>query len=145
MGLTRKAKRGQHKLPPIDGDFYDLSLKLTPEQREIQLKVRNFMEDEVRPIANEYWKKAEFPQQIIPKLATLNIAGIAYKGYGCPEQNFVMEGIIAIEMARVDVSMSTFFGVHSGLAMGSIYLCGSEEQKLEWLPKMQRMEAIGAF
>merc|ERR1711974_198448 len=47
--------------------------------------------------------------------------------------------------ARVDVSMSTFFGVHSGLAMGSIYLCGSEEQKLEWLPKMQRMEAIGAF
>lgn len=143
--LTRKAKRGQHKLPPIDGDFYDLSLKLTPEQREIQLKVRNFMEDEVRPIANEYWKKAEFPQQIIPKLATLNIAGIAYKGYGCPEQNFVMEGIIAIEMARVDVSMSTFFGVHSGLAMGSIYLCGSEEQKLEWLPKMQRMEAIGAF
>ena len=56
-----------------------------------------------------------------------------------------MEGIIAIEVARVDVSMSTFFGVHSGLAMGSIYLCGSEEQKLEWLPKMQRMEAIGAF
>jgi glutaryl-CoA dehydrogenase len=41
--------------------------------------------------------------------------------------------------------MSTFLGVHSGLAMGSIYLCGSEEQKRRWLPEMARMEKIGAF
>ncbi|PKA82735.1 glutaryl-CoA dehydrogenase [Ulvibacter sp. MAR_2010_11] len=143
--LNSKAKKGQHKLPPIDGDFYDLSLKLTPHQREIQLKVRNFMEDEIKPIANEYWNKAEFPHHIIPKMAELNICGMAYEGYGCPNETFLMEGIMAMELARVDVSISTFFGVHSGLAMGSIYLCGSEEQKQEWLPKMQRMEVIGAF
>ncbi len=143
--LTEKVKKGQHKLPPIDGDFYDYDLKLTQEQRAIQMKVRNFMETEVEPIANHYWKKAEFPMEIIPKLAALNICGVAYEGYGCPELSFVMEGIIAEEIARVDVSISTFFGVHSGLAMGSIYLCGSEEQKQEWLPKMQKMQAIGAF
>ncbi len=141
----KSGKRGQHKLPPIDGDFYNLSLKLTPAQRELQLKVRNFMEDEIRPIANEYWNKAEFPFQIIPKMAELNICGLTYKGYGTPDESFLMEGIIAMEMARVDVSISTFFGVHSGLAMGSIYICGSEEQKQEWLPKMARMELIGAF
>ena len=56
-----------------------------------------------------------------------------------------MEGIIAAEIARVDASVATFFGVQSGLAMGSIYLCGSEEQKQEWLPKMQQMQVIGAF
>ncbi len=143
--LTEKSKKGQHKLPPIDGDFYDLDLKLTQEQRAVQMKVRNFMEKEIDPIANDYWKKAQFPLEIIPKLATLNICGVAYKGYGCPDMPFIMEGIIAEEMARVDVSISTFFGVHSGLAMGSIYLCGSEEQKQEWLPKMQKMEVIGAF
>lgn len=143
--LTEKAKKGQHKLPPIDGDFYDYDLKLTQEQREIQLKVRNFMETEVEPIANDYWNRADFPMEIIPKMAKLNICGVAYKGYDCPDLPFVMEGIIAEEIARVDVSISTFFGVHSGLAMGSIYLCGSEEQKQEWLPKMQRLEAIGAF
>lgn len=141
----KRGKRGQHKLPPIDGDFYNLSLKLTPQQRELQIKVRNFMEDEIRPIANEYWNKAEFPFQIIPKMAELNICGLTYKGYGTPDESFLMEGIIAMEMARVDVSISTFFGVHSGLAMGSIYICGSEEQKQEWLPKMARMELIGAF
>jgi len=143
--LTEKAKKGQHKLPPIDGDFYDYDLKFTQEQRTIQLKVRNFMETEVEPIANDYWNRAEFPMEIIPKLAALNICGVAYEGYSCPNLPFVMEGIIAEELARVDVSISTFFGVHSGLAMGSIYLCGSEEQKQEWLPKMQKMEAIGAF
>ena len=143
--LTEKAKKGQRKLPPIDGDFYDYDLKLTQEERAIQLKVRNFMETEVEPIANDFWNRAEFPMEIIPKLAKLNICGVAYKGYECPDLPFVMEGIIAEEIARVDVSISTFFGVHSGLAMGSIYLCGSEEQKQEWLPKMQRLEAIGAF
>lgn len=143
--LTEKAKKGQHQLPPIDGDFYDMDLKLTQEQRAIQLKVRSFMETEIQPIANEYWNKAQFPFQIIPKLAALNICGVAYKGYGCPDLPFIMEGIIAEELARVDVSISTFFGVHSGLAMGSIYLCGSDEQKEEWLPKMQKMELIGAF
>ena len=143
--LKTKARKGQHNLPPIDGDFYDLSLKLTPHQREIQLKVRQFMEKEIKPIANDFWNRAEFPHHIIPKMAKLNVCGLAYKGYGCPGESFLMEGILAMELARVDVSISTFFGVHSGLAMGSIYLCGSEEQKQEWLPKMQRMEAIGAF
>lgn len=141
----KSGKKGQHKLPPITGDFYELSSKLTPQQRELQLKVRNFMEDEIRPIANEYWNRAEFPFQIIPKMAELNICGLTMDGYGTSKESFVMEGIIAMEMARVDVSISTFFGVHSGLAMGSVYLCGSEEQKQEWLPKMAKMELIGAF
>lgn len=143
--LKTKRRKGQHDLPPIDGDFYNLDLKLSEEQRELQLKVRNFMEDEVRPLVNDHWNKAHFPFEIIEKFKKLNIAGVPYKGYGCPDLPFLMEGIIAQEIARVDVSISTFFGVHSGLAMGSIYLCGSEAQKEEWLPQMQRLEKIGAF
>ncbi len=143
--LKTKRKKGQHDLPPIDGDFYNLDLKLTEQQREIQLKVRNFMEDEIKPLVNEYWKKDQFPFEVIEKFSKLNIVGVPYEGYGCPNLPFLMEGIIAQEIARVDVSISTFFGVHSGLAMGSIYLCGSEEQKQEWLPQMQKMEKIGAF
>jgi len=143
--LSQDHKKGQHKLPPINGDFYELSMTLTPAQREVQLKVRNFMEDEVRPIVNDFWNRAAFPHDLIPKMAALNIAGIAYEGYDCPGMDFITEGIIAEEIARVDVSISTFFGVHSGLAMGSIYICGSEAQKQEWLPAMARMEKIGAF
>lgn len=118
--LKTKRKKGQHDLPPIDGDFYNLDLKLTEKQRQIQLKVRNFMEDEIKPLVNEYWKKDQFPFEIIEKFRELNIVGVPYEGYGCPNLPFLMEGIIAQEIARVDVSISTFFGVHSGLAMGSI-------------------------
>ena len=143
--LKSKRRKGQSDLPPIDGDFYNLDLKLTQEQRDLQLKVRNFMEDEVRPLVNDHWNRAKFPFEIIEKFKKLNITGVPYEGYGCPNLPFLMEGIIAQEIARVDVSISTFFGVHSGLAMGSIYLCGSEEQKQEWLPKMQKLEKIGAF
>jgi len=50
-----------------------------------------------------------------------------------------------MEIAKVDCSLATFYGVHSGLAMGSIFLCGSEEQKKKWLPPMARLEKIGSF
>lgn len=131
--------------PPVDGDFYDLSAKLTPEEREIQLKVRDFMETEVEPITNEYWQKAEFPMHIIPKMAALDVCGLTLEGYGCPGKSNVLQGFIAQEMARIDPSISTFFGVQSGLAMGAIYECGSEAQKQQWLPEMQKMNVLGAF
>ncbi len=133
------------ELPPINGDFYELSDSLSPEDRELQLKVRSFMETEIKPIVNKYWNRAEFPFEIIPKLAELNICGLTYEGYGCPNRSFLMEGILATEMGRIDASIATFFGVQSGLAMGSIYICGSEEQKQKWLPRMQKLELIGSF
>jgi len=139
---------GEHKKRPdpiVDGDFYDIGHTLTPEERALQLRVRTFMETEIKPIVNDYWLKAEFPFEIIPKMAALNICGATYKGYGMPGLSHVMEGILAMEMARIDTSISTFFGVQSGLSMGSIYLLGSEEQKKEWLPPMRDMKLIGAF
>ncbi|RZK44226.1 MAG: acyl-CoA dehydrogenase [Pedobacter sp.] len=147
-GMMKMMERGSKKkpLPAIEGDFYHLGDEaLSDNDRELQLKVRAFLEKEVKPIVNEYWLKAEFPHHIIPKLAELDICGLTYKGYGCPGKSNLMEGILAMEMARIDTSISTFFGVQSGLAMGSIYLCGSEEQKQFWLPSMQKFKTIGAF
>jgi glutaryl-CoA dehydrogenase len=147
-GLMKMLGKGSHKdkpLPPIEGDFYHLGHALTPEERTLQLKVREVMETEIKPLINEYWLKAEFPFEIIPMLAKLNICGGTYQGYGCPGLSHTVEGMIAMEIARVDTSVCTFFGVQSGLAMGSIYLLGSEAQKQEWLPAMQQMTKIGAF
>jgi glutaryl-CoA dehydrogenase len=136
----------KRELPPIEGDFYHLGDEaLKEEDRALQLKVRAFLEKEVKPIVNKYWLKAEFPFELIPKIAALNICGLTYQGYGCPGKSNLMEGMLAMEMARVDTSMSTFFGVQSGLAMGSIYLLGSEAQKQQWLPDMQQMKVVGAF
>lgn len=136
----------KRELPPIEGDFYHLGDEaLKDEDRALQLKVRAFLEKEVKPVVNKYWLKAEFPFELIPKIAELNICGLTYQGYGCPGRSNLMEGMLAMEMARIDTSISTFFGVQSGLAMGSIYLLGSEAQKQQWLPDMQQMKIIGAF
>ena len=131
--------------PIADADFYGVEQVLDEPGRAALAQVREFMEKEVEPVINRYWTREEFPHEILPGLAGLGIAGLPYTGYGCPDRGNLLDGMISMELARVDSSIATFFGVHSGLAMGSIYLCGSEEQKQRWLPAMARMEKIGAF
>jgi glutaryl-CoA dehydrogenase len=140
-----RAKRHRAPLPEANGDFYAVGDLLTLEEQDIRQRVREVMQRDVAPIVNEYWLRGEFPMQLIPKLAGLDIAGMTFRGFGFPARRCVLEGLVIEEIARVDVSMSTFFGVQAGLAMGSIYLCGSEEQKREYLPKMRSFELIGAF
>jgi len=126
-------------------DFYGIEQLLDEPARDAVRRTREFMVKEVEPVINRYWTREEFPYELIPGFAQLGIAGTPYEGYGCPGGGPLLDGVIAMELARSDPSISTFMGVHSGLAMGSIYLCGSEEQKQRWLPPMARMEKIGAF
>lgn len=138
-------KHSEKELPPIDGDFYNISHTLNSEERALQLRVRTFMEEEVKPIVNDYWLRGEFPHHLIPKIGELDICGITYEGFSNPLRSCLIEGVLAMEMARVDASFATFFGVQSGLVMGSIYLLGSEEQKQQWLPELKSLRKIGAF
>jgi glutaryl-CoA dehydrogenase len=131
--------------PVLDADFYQLEDLLDDNGRTLLLRVRDFMEKSVAPVINHYWTREEFPHDLVPDIARLGIAGLACEGYECPGGSSLLDGMIAMELARVDSSIATFMGVHGGLAMGSISLCGSEEQKQRWLPAMARMEKIGAF
>jgi glutaryl-CoA dehydrogenase len=130
---------------PADADFYALELLLDQEDRALLHRVRGFMEQEVQPVINRYWTRAKFPHELLPGLRQLGVAGLPYSGYGCPGRSPLVDGMVSMELARTDPSIATFNGVHGGLAMGSIYLCGSEEQKRRWLPAMARMELLGAF
>jgi glutaryl-CoA dehydrogenase len=129
----------------VTSDFYDLEALLDEQDREILLRVRAFMDEQVEPIINEYWTRAQFPRQLIPAIAELGIAGAQYSGYGCPGRSSLFDGMVSMELGRGDPSVATFMGVHGGLAMGTMHLCASEEQKERWLPAMSRMELIGAF
>jgi glutaryl-CoA dehydrogenase len=126
-------------------DFYAIEELLQPEEIEIRDRVRTFCEKEVTPRINEYWERAEFPQLLVPKIAELGISGGTVQGYGSPGMSAVAAGLVAAEWARADGSVGTFYGVHSFLAMQSIAMLGSEEQRERWLPAMARLEKIGAF
>ena len=118
---------------------------LTDEERDVRDKVRSFSENEVVPVINGFWEREEFPFEVLPKLAALNVAGTTIEGYVCPGMSATAAGLVARELARGDGGLTTFFAVHSGVAMTSIATLGSEEQKQRWLPPMARMEKIGAF
>jgi glutaryl-CoA dehydrogenase len=126
-------------------DYYLLDQTLSQDERALRDKVREFCDREVLPIINDYWERADFPFELVPKLAELQVVGTTIQGHGCPGMSRLGAGVVARELARADGSFNTFFGVHSGLAMGAIDLLGSEEQKTRWLPPMARLEAIGAF
>src|ERR1700674_4557765 len=132
-------------LPAPNSDFYELFETLPAEELAIVKQVRTFMETKIAPIITKYWVEDAFPFEILPTLKELNIGGVAMQGYGCRGGSAQLFGLIAMEMARFDSSIATFFGVHNGLAMGSIYLGGYEEQKQKWLPPMARWEKIGCF
>ena len=118
---------------------------LTPAQRALRDQVRDYMETVVRPAINDYWERGEIALELALGLRDLPIVGGTQRGYGCAGLDCVSDGLVKYEICRVDGSISTLFGVHSGLAIGSIGMLGSEEQKDRWLPAMARMERLGAF
>ncbi|MBV8181555.1 MAG: acyl-CoA dehydrogenase family protein [Mycobacterium sp.] len=127
-------------------DYFLMKDQLTEQEKEIFAKVRAFGEAEVLPVVNDYWERGEFPFELVPKLAALNVVGDYNLGdHGCAPMSAVAAGLVTYELSRIDGSVATFFAVHLGLAMQSINILGSEEQRQRYLPAMARLETIGAF
>jgi glutaryl-CoA dehydrogenase len=141
MPTTRDARLGE----ALGTDFFSVREQFTEEQWTRFATVRRFVDDEVVPVAGEYWEKAEIPWDLIRRLPELGIVGEDIHGYGCPGMSAMASGLVTMELHRGDGSLGVTLGVHSGLAMRSIALCGSDEQKERWLPAMARMDQLGAF
>jgi glutaryl-CoA dehydrogenase len=126
-------------------DYLSLRDQLTDAQLDVLTRVRAFVDDEVLPVIGDYWERAELPWPLIRRLGELGVVGDDIEGHGCPGMDPIACGLIHMELNRGDGSLGTFLGVQSGLAMKSIALLGSEEQRRRWLPAMARVERLGAF
>jgi glutaryl-CoA dehydrogenase len=126
-------------------DYFLIREELTETELDYWRRSRRFVDQEVLPVINEYWERADFPWPLVKRLGSLGIVGDGIEGYGCPEMSPIACGLVNMEINRGDGSLGTFIGVQAGLAMKSIYLLGSEEQKQRWLPPMARLDKIGAF
>ncbi len=132
-------------LPVLAGDLYGYEQMLDVEDQKVLADLRSWLQRRVAPTANEQWEKAEFPHHLVPQLAELGVIGIGYDQPGRQAKSRLLTSFVTLELSRVDTSWATFFGVHSGLAMGSIVLLGSDEQRERWLPDMFALRKIGAF
>src|SRR3954451_14160818 len=142
---VKPAVKPAKPLPAPNSDFYDLYETLSAEELGVVKRVRAFMEAKVAPIITKYWVADAFPFELLPAVKELGIGGVGMQGYGCAGGSLALLGFVQMELARTDPSFATFIGVHVGLAMGSIYIDGSEEQKQKWLPPMARFEKTGGF
>jgi glutaryl-CoA dehydrogenase len=129
----------------LPADFYAYEELLSDEDRKKIERVRDFLRTEAAPIVDDYWGRAEFPFQLVDGFARLGLLDWADPESTEAAPSNLMIGLLAMEIAHADASLSTFFGVHAGLGMGSVIACGSDEQKRRWLPAMSRFEKIGAF
>jgi glutaryl-CoA dehydrogenase len=126
-------------------DYFLLRSELTDEETDYLDRTRRFVEDEVLSVMPGHWDRAELPLDLARRLGELGLVGDGIEGYGCPPMSIVAAGLIQMELSRGDGSLGVLLGVQAGLAMRSIAMLGSEEQKQRWLPPMARMESLGAF
>lgn len=130
-----------HELPYADGDFFAFEQLLSGKEQDRLAEVRDFLAREVRPIAVDCWNRGEFPADLVPKLAGLDLVSpVRRQGY-----SNLFAGMLHAEVTRADASIATFLGVHDGLFTGSIELLAAQEQKDAWLPDIYSLKKIGAF
>ena len=130
---------------PLASDFYDFESQLTEVEREALAGLRSWLETEVKPVVNDYWDRAEFPKELLPAFHQQPVFGMQWEETKKFENSAVYRGWAALELSRIDASISTYVGVQNGLALGAIAVTGSPEQRAEWLPKLASGEVIGAF
>ena len=126
-------------------DFFSVREQFTDEEWSHFATVRRFVDEEVVPVVGPYWERAEICWPLVKRLPELGIVGEDIQGYGCAGMSPMSCGLVTMELHRGDGSLGVFLGVHAGLAMESIAMCGSQEQKARWLPAMARMDKLGAF
>ncbi len=128
-------------LPYADGDFFAFEQLLSAKEQDRLAELRSFLAREVRPIAVDCWNRGEFPMELIPKLAEVDLVSpVRRQGH-----SNLFAGIVHAEVTRADTSIATFLGVHDGLFTGSIEALASPEQQEAWLPDIYGLKKIGAF
>src|ERR1700712_2365865 len=116
----------------LESDFYFFQDQLSDDENEHVLAIREFFETEVRPIANDYWARAEMPFQLVPGIAALGVFGNEWEESGHFAGSAIFRGWSGMEMARVDSSLTTFSGGQGGLAMGGLGVGGAVQRRPRW-------------
>jgi glutaryl-CoA dehydrogenase len=127
-------------------DFLGIDHLLCDEERDIRDTVRAFVRDRVLPYVGDWFEEARFPtSELAPELGKLGVLGMHLQGYGCAGASATAYGLTCLELEAGDSGLRSLVSVQGSLAMYAIWRWGSEEQKLQWLPRMAAGEAIGCF
>lgn len=137
---SRKAKVNFNWEDPLN-----LDSQLHDDEKAIRDTFRAYCNEKLLPRIIEANRNEIFNKEIYKELGELGALGATFKGYGCAGLNYVTYGLLTKELDGVDSAYRSAMSVQSSLAMGAIYMYGSEEQKQKYLPKMAKGELVGCF
>lgn len=126
-------------------DYLLIDSQLSEQELLVRQTTRQFVEGRVIPVIRDCFRDARFPRDLIPEMGRLGFFGANLEGYGCAGMSNVEYGLMMQELERGDSGLRSFVSVQGALVMYPILTYGSEEQKQQWLPKLQSGEAVGCF
>ena len=127
-------------------DYFHVSDQFTDEERQTQDSVREFLDAEALPHISGWWERAEFPRQLVPRLAELGLIGANMPvEYGAAGVGSLAYGLVMYELERIDSGLRSFASVQGALCMYPILRYGSEEQRQAYLPRIAGGDMIGCF
>ena len=141
--VTVEADSLMGRFPGVD--YLQFDSLLSEQELLVRQTARRFVDDRVIPVIREAFNNATFPKQLIPEMGELGFFGANLEGYGCAGLNNIEYGLIMQEIERGDSGLRSFVSVQGALVMYPIHTFGSEEQKQQWLPRLQSGESIGCF
>lgn len=123
-----------------------LNFDLTEEQQILRDSVRDFAENEIKPVAEELDRNEEFSLELVKKMAEMGLFGMFIsEEYGGSEMGYLSYVIAVEELSRIDGSAAATVAAANSLGIGPIYYYGNDEQKKEWLPRLCRGEILASF
>jgi len=126
-------------------DYLLIDSQFSEQELMVRATTRQFVDDQIVPIIKDHFREGTFPKHLIGEMGRLGFFGANLEGYGCAGMSNVEYGLIMQELERGDSGLRSFVSVQGALVMYPIHAYGSEEQKQQWLPKLQSGEAIGCF
>ncbi|CCQ47674.1 acyl-coenzyme A oxidase 4, peroxisomal [Pseudarthrobacter siccitolerans] len=132
---------GHHGAAPFpDADLMYIVDLLAPPERDTYFRIRQFLQSSVRQASIEYWNREEFPFGLLADLGKHGLGALQLDG-----SSTLFKGLMYVELARADVSLSALAGIHNELILGMVSELGSGEQKARWLPGLKSFRHLGAF
>lgn len=126
-------------------DPLNVESQLTSDEISVRDTFRSYCQEQLLPRVTLANRDEVFHREILSEMGSLGVLGCTIKGYGCAGVSNVTYGLLAREVERVDSAYRSAFSVQSSLAMGAIYMYGSDEQKELYLPDLAKGKTVGCF